>query len=150
MNPICPYCEKESMLVRGDIIYPKLKYLHKKAFFLCEPCNAYVGCHKGSTNPLGRLANAKLRAKKVRAHDAFDPIWNEHRYFERSDAYTWLAQQMGMKKKDCHIGRFTEEQCDLVHDICARFIKSKEVVVIRRSPDGAIQRTATVAVLEIG
>jgi hypothetical protein len=34
-----------------------------------------VGCHKGTTKPLGRLADAELREWKKRAHAAFDPVW---------------------------------------------------------------------------
>jgi hypothetical protein len=79
----------------------------------CEPCGAWVGCHKGSDTPLGRLANKSLRAMKIRAHDAFDPIWRGTKT-KRGSAYAWLADQMGLDRKDCHIGMFNEDQCQLV------------------------------------
>ena len=71
----CPYCEKVPELVTGDKVYPHRKDLYSKWFWRCEPCNAYVGCHPGTKNPLGTLANQELRAWRLQAHHAFDPIW---------------------------------------------------------------------------
>jgi len=43
--------------------------------YLCRSCDAYVGVHKGTDKPKGRLANAELREYKKKAHSAFDPLW---------------------------------------------------------------------------
>lgn len=59
--PTCPYCGKDSVLVNGHVIYPHRPDLLEKKFYWCKPCDAYVGCHPGTANPLGRLANAELR-----------------------------------------------------------------------------------------
>lgn len=65
----CPYCLKLADLVTGERIYPHRADLHSLQFYLCSDCNAYVGCHKRSNGaPLGRLANAELRAAKNKAH----------------------------------------------------------------------------------
>lgn len=109
---ICPYCTKQAKLVTGDKIYPHRNDLHRLAFFLCEPCNAYVGTHKGTLKPLGRLANARLRSLKQSVHRNFDPIW-KRRFLTRKEAYTWLAKEMDISKKDCHVGMFDEKQCVL-------------------------------------
>lgn len=114
-NPVCPYCNEPSKLVGGDAIYPHREDLHSKKFYRCVPCKAYVGCHPGTENPLGRLANAELRRAKVNAHQAFDHIWKGGD-LSRSDAYYWLATQLGIPAKGCHIGRF-----DL--DMCAKVVK---------------------------
>lgn len=117
VNPICPYCESESKCVSGDVVYPHRKDLHSKWFYQCKPCDAYVGCHPGTKNPLGRLANAELRKYKSLAHKAFDPIWKE-KIMKRSDAYKSLAAEMKINAAECHIGMFDVNQCKQVIAIC--------------------------------
>lgn len=58
---ICSYCNNEAKLVSGNVIYPHRPDLAYLRFWQCAPCAAYVGCHKGTTKPLGRIANAELR-----------------------------------------------------------------------------------------
>lgn len=64
----CPYCERHAELVGGEVIYPHRPDLGSKKFWLCTPCNAYVGCHAGDdgTRPLGRLTAADLLDKARR------------------------------------------------------------------------------------
>jgi hypothetical protein len=120
---ICPYCERPAHLVTGETIYPHRRDLWQKWFWLCDPCKAYVGCHKEGTKPLGRLANAELRAAKQEAHAAFDPLWQffPPREGERSRAYKWLADHLGISKRDCHIGEFDVETCRRVVAVCRQF-----------------------------
>lgn len=73
--PICAYCGVRSKLVTGKDLYPHRPDLYSLNFYQCTPCDAHVGCHKGTPNPLGRLANAELRKMKSAAHAVFDPIW---------------------------------------------------------------------------
>lgn len=123
MNVMCPYCGKSAKLVGGDTIYPHRPDLYEKKFWLCRPCNAYVGCHKPNngygdgTRPLGRLANAELRDAKRSAHAHFDPIW-EKGGMARAQAYKWLASSLGIEPKNCHIGMFDVETCKKVVDLC--------------------------------
>lgn len=126
-QPTCQYCGKPANLATGDDIYQHRPDLWSLKFWCCEPCGAYVGCHKkGSTAlvgkrqilsdgtlPLGVLANAELRKAKSAAHAAFDPAWRNG-VMSRSAAYTWLASALGIKKHDCHIGLFSVEQCQRV------------------------------------
>ncbi len=72
----CPYCTTDTQtilakLVKGSKLYPERTDLHPYYFWECEAeCGAYVGCHRVKGNgqaPLGRLADAKLRAAKGRA-----------------------------------------------------------------------------------
>lgn len=113
----CPYCSRPALLVGGKAIYPHRPDLYEKQFYQCAPCGAYVGCHPGTTKPLGRLANAELRQAKMEAHAAFDPVWKEGGK-RRSDAYAGLAKQLGISKDDCHIGMFDVELCRRVVEIC--------------------------------
>lgn len=114
---LCPYCGKAASLVGGINIYPHRPDLAEKKFYQCAPCDAYVGCHPGTTNPLGRLADAELRKAKMAAHAAFDPLWKEGNK-KRGSAYAWLCDQLGIEKKDCHIGMFDVEMCRRVVEVC--------------------------------
>lgn len=79
---------------------------------------AYVGCHKGTNKPLGRLANAELRHWKQKAHSAFDPLWQHGRFKgRRKAAYAWLAKEMHLPEAETHIGMFDVSQCKRVIQI---------------------------------
>lgn len=111
---ICHYCGNETKLVTGNIIYPHRKDLKKKKFYLCLPCNAYVGCHANTDKPLGIVANATLRKYKGIAHATFDPIWRNRKLMKRSEAYKWLAKSLGIPRSECHIGMFNVDMCKKV------------------------------------
>lgn len=115
----CDYCQGQAHLVTGKVLYPHRSDLFDRFFWYCEPCDAYVGCHaknKGhgdGTVPLGRLANAELRRARGKAHTAFDAIWMSGR-MTRTEAYTWLANELDIAPQNCHIGRFDAEMCRAV------------------------------------
>ena len=69
MTVYCDYCGHKAELVDDTVIYGH-SYGHKA--YLCRYCGAYVGCHGRSDKPMGRLADAGLRRKKMEAHAAFD------------------------------------------------------------------------------
>lgn len=122
----CPYCHQEAKLVKGLKVYPMRPDLGDKYFYLCEPCEAWVGCHPTSRIPLGRLANANLRSAKRTVHESFDRIWAE-KHMTRSEAYKWLAKELDIPFIDCHIGMFDMETCQRALEICnAFYIKVKE------------------------
>lgn len=83
----CDYCGRPARLVGGAEVYPHRPDLSSKRFWLCRPCDAWVGCHPKAeprrgglgdgTVPLGRLANADLRRAKQRAHAAVERRGNE-------------------------------------------------------------------------
>lgn len=106
----CPYCDREPLLVKGDVIYPKRQDLVNNLYWLCKPCDAYVGCHGDSSRPMGRLANAELRQAKVKAHKVFDPLWKSGR-MTRRQAYAWLATRLDIPRDQTHIGMFDVETC---------------------------------------
>lgn len=107
---ICSYCGKAAQQVSGDVIYPHRPDLKDRQFFLCRPCNAYVGCHK-TGEPLGTLANETLRAARKRAHEVFDALWKNDGPMSRTEAYVWLANTLGVDPQKCHIAMFDEAQC---------------------------------------
>ena len=117
---ICPYCSAPAKLVTGEIIYPHRADLAPLMLWACKDCDAYVGCHKTTTTPLGRLANASLRRAKSNAHCAFDPLWKSGKMNRRA-AYQWLADELGIPFKKTHIGEFDEAMCERVMESCQTF-----------------------------
>ena len=114
----CPYCGEEPELVNSKEVY-NWDY---GWLWMCKPCDAYVGCHKGTKQPLGRLANQSLRYWKKRAHLHFDRIWRTKKLLQRKEAYQWLSEQLEVDYKYTHIGMFTLSQCVVVVRISDEFI----------------------------
>lgn len=115
----CDYCGRRAEYVDSKVIYGKsygMVYLCR-----CKPQWAYVGVHKGTDIPLGRLADAQLRRWKKEAHAAFDPLWKYGRFKNRRNAaYAWLAEQMGLPVEKTHIGMFDVGHCKAVIQICRK------------------------------
>ena len=118
--PVCPHCGATAILVLGKQLYPHRPDLGAKVFWLCPPCKAHVGCHPGTSKPLGAPSNAELRRAKMAAHDAFDKLWISREPGSRGRAYQWLADHLGIPKAKTHIGWFDIETCRRVVEICAR------------------------------
>ena len=128
---LCDYCKNECEFVDSNQVYQKSYGM----IYLCRPCHAWVGVHKGTDKPLGRLANEELRTWKKKAHAAFDPLWQKKlekrrrergesykKAFARGSGYKWLAEQLGIERKECHIGMFDVEICKRVVEICQPYL----------------------------
>ena len=112
MKPICPYCQKPAKLIDSAAVYNGRSY---GLIWDCRPCDAYVGVHKGTENALGTLANHETRRARMRAHAAFDPLW-QREGMSRKGAYGLMQAVMGMTAEEAHISRMTVEQCHrLIH-----------------------------------
>lgn len=111
MKVFCPYCKSETKLVGGKEMYPHRKDLYYKKFYICYPCDAYVGCHGTSNNPLGIPANKHLRSLRSTCHLFFDRKWKS-KSMTRTEAYSWMSLNLGLKKDLCHIGMFDETTCN--------------------------------------
>jgi hypothetical protein len=104
----CIYCNAPVIFTDSKIVYGK-SYGN---IYLCSLCDAYVGIHKDSDEPLGRLADAVLRHWKKQAHDAFDQLWKgKSKIMKRHEAYKLMQNLMGLDPDFAHIGLFNEEQC---------------------------------------
>lgn len=106
----CNYCGREAEPATGAEVYPHRPDLHHKTFLVCRPCDARVGCHPNG-EPFGRLANKALRVARMYTHEAFDALWQDGPW-RRNEAYAALAKAMGIPRQSCHIGQFTEEECE--------------------------------------
>ena len=127
MAVTCTYCGKPAQLLTGNVLYPGRLDFANSNFWKCFGCDAYVGCHRAGTysvvkghrvehvgtEPLGILANAQLRRAKSAVHEVFDPLWKSG-LMGRNAAYQWLAKQLGIPKRLCHIGLFDIERCNQV------------------------------------
>lgn len=120
----CDYCLRPAVLIRaGEPHYPYRR--DYGPVWACPPCDAWCGCHEGTENALGRLANAELRQAKIDAHAAFDPLWKAKMDRDRCSksqarkaGYRWLADQLGISWRKCHIGEMDVLQCRRVVEIC--------------------------------
>ena len=128
----CDYCGRPAQLVKGDAIYPHRPDLYKLKFWQCKPCDAYVGCHKRNprmqllgVEPLGRLANAELRAAKKAAHAAFDQLWKDE-HMSRTAAYAWLSRTLNIEPSKCHIGMMDIADCNRVVGACVLWLVQKK------------------------
>lgn len=66
------------------------------------------------------MSNASLRRARHRAHRAFDQMWRRLG-MRRSAAYRWLAARMGLCSDNCHMSKFSIEQCAEVVGHCQAF-----------------------------
>ncbi len=129
--PVCPYCDRKAVLVDDGTVYARS---YGSYVWLCKPCQAWVGVHRNSSShvPLGRLANADLRRLKIKAHALFDSLWRaamHHRGWSKSRArmlaYRWLATELEIQVKKCHIGYMDETDTCRVIRLCQAVINKK-------------------------
>lgn len=123
----CPYCGCPAEHVPAKVIYGSSAKFGGM-FYHCAPCRAWVGCHKPRPREaLGRLADHELREWKIAAHNVFDGLWRARKSLKpahaRRRAYKWLAVELGIDAKYCHIGFFGVEECKRVVDICTKYYK---------------------------
>lgn len=131
----CPYCGAKVELKDSSYIYHKNNKHKNEQMWVCSnfpKCNAYVGCHKGTSLPLGRLANERLRTLKKEAHRQFDPIWKSG-LMNRKEAYKWLASMLKISVEDCHIGMFDIKVCQKVIHLCRK--QDNQVIINYREKE---------------
>lgn len=125
--PLCLECGQEAALVQSQRIYPKRPDLWNRPMWLCA-CGAYTGCHAGTERPKGRPAGKATRSARMDAHAAFDRLWQAKMVRDdcskkkaRGAGYKWLAAQLGLDPKDCHIGHMDAATARRVTAICRRY-----------------------------
>lgn len=141
---ICPYCSNKTEYVDSSEVYGNKSY---GMIYLCRPCTAYVGVHKGTDNALGRLANADLRKAKMEAHHWFDQIAKAEGVINevwpvfiknisnRNKAYLWLSKHLNISTDDCHIGMFDIEMCNQVIEISKKAVENQKYGMPTRPPE---------------
>lgn len=72
-------------------------------------CDGTHGAHPDGA-PLGRPADYDTRRARIKAHEAFDGLWQTGR-LKRRTAYNWMQRAMRLRPEQAHIGRFNAGQC---------------------------------------
>ncbi len=106
----CRLCGAECKVVNNSAIYGK-PYGDWPWAVLCTGCGAYVGLHPFTNIPLGTVALRPLRDARKAAKREFNPLWRDGA-MTRTEAYTWLAGELGIPVAQCHIGWFEQDQCN--------------------------------------
>lgn len=112
---VCPYCKQPSNLVDSSVVYG----ISYGLVYLCQPCNAWVGVHKGTENAKGRLASKELRLVKIEAHMFFDIIWR-NKLLTREECYQWLSGELNLPAEYTHIAMFNLETCKKTVQLCKK------------------------------
>lgn len=110
----CPFCNGDAEWVENKTIYGK-NYGKSYMMWICAPCDAYVGCHQNTKKPLGTLANKETRQWRMKAHEAFDPLWKKAG-LQRREAYNFISNKLG---REVHVGESNIEQCKEIIALCS-------------------------------
>lgn len=102
----CPYCQKEAKYGPNEEYYGR-RYGRSYMCYYCKDCDAYVGTHNNTTNPLGTMANKELRELRMKCHAMIDPLWRAGK-ISRGRIYQKLSDAFG---KEIHIGESDIETC---------------------------------------
>ena len=118
---LCPYCGRKPELINSREIYG----IECGLVWICKPCQAYVGVHKGTEKPLGRLAKKNLRDAKKEAHKWFDQLWQgKGASFTRKEAYQASSERLKIDKDYTHIGMFNIQTCRRVVEISKEILEN--------------------------
>lgn len=129
---MCPHCDRPAELEPSNNVYP-CSNVDYGWFWVCWLCEARIGCHKGTSWPLGTLAGSELRAARRRAHQVFDSLRRAKmrkegvgRKVARRAGYRWLAKELSLKGSECHIAMFDLEKRQQVVDVCIPYLRLKD------------------------
>ncbi len=126
---ICPYCGGTAVLRDGKYVYGDRARGEK--LYVCSnypECDAYVGVHEGTNIPLGTLAKAELRNKRIRAHRLFDSIWKNN-LMTKKEAYRWMEYFMGLGRDEGHIAYFSDYRCEELMKKSREFLKNNNIKI---------------------
>lgn len=120
VNIKCPYCGSRALLRPASVVYGEKAADPAAPYYVCArfpACDAYVAAHKKNCLPMGSLANAELRRKRIQAHAALDRLWKGG-LMSKKQAYFWLQAKLDLPGEETHIGRFSTFRCEQVRWCC--------------------------------
>lgn len=122
VNIHCPNCGAKATLHPASFVYGSSRSMDKY-LYVCDrypACNSYVAAHRATLRPMGSLADAALRNKRIRAHRAFDQLWRSG-LMTKKEAYQWMQAEFGLHEDQAHIAQFGTYMCDRLIRACERF-----------------------------
>lgn len=115
----CPYCGQKAKLIDSKELFG-----HSYGYvYICEDCDARVGCKKGTCKPQGTMADAKTRVLRQKAYNAFASFWPKAGFINKDHAMTWLCKRIGVAFAEATFNRFDYEQCKAVLKVIAEEVK---------------------------
>ena len=72
-------------------------------------CDTYVGVHRLTMRPMGRMAGRETRSLRMKAHRELDPLWREHGY-DRNYVYRCLSEDIGYAGTAMHISDLSDDE----------------------------------------
>ena len=92
----CCGCGKDvtANLIDGSLVYPHRQDLYHLWFWSCPHCHCYVGCHKGTSNPLGVIPTKDIMNARKHIHAILDPLWKSGKH-KRKDLYNEISGKLG-------------------------------------------------------
>lgn len=105
----CPYCKSQDIQLMTITDFYKGNFKKEGYLYVCLNCKARVGCHKGTTEPLGCLADDELRKMKIEIHSIIDQLWGSKN--ERKSIYNVLGNRYG---HPFHVGYLDNNKASLV------------------------------------
>tara|TARA_R110002020_G_scaffold412583_2_gene622134 strand:- start:22 stop:501 length:480 start_codon:yes stop_codon:yes gene_type:complete len=80
--------------------------------YQCMTCEAYVGLHPFTNIPLGTLADGPIRQARKTHKQPFESLWVNGGKLSRREAYSRLAEKLGIKIEVCHFAMFDVGMCE--------------------------------------
>ena len=117
MTKICP--------THGlDMLFTPTKFGKR---FYCKTEGCSMVCWDG---PTSLPADFETRQCRLKAHAAFDELWQSGRV-KRRDMYRRLSEFMDLPGKETHIGMFDAAQCEKVVRFTEYVVETSERSLIR-------------------
>ena len=122
VNIHCPNCGAKATLHPASYVYDNSRSAGSY-LYVCNRypiCNSYVAAHRSTLLPMGSLADAELRHKRIQAHRAFDRLWRSG-LMSKKEAYQWIQAEFGLHEEQAHIAQFGTYMCDRLIHACEQF-----------------------------
>ena len=122
VNIHCPNCGAKATLHPASYVYDNSRSAGSY-LYVCNRypiCNSYVAAHRSTLLPMGSLADAELRHKRIQAHRAFDRLWRSG-LMSKKEAYQWMQTEFGLHEEQAHIAQFGTYMCDRLIHACEQF-----------------------------
>ena len=95
-------------------VYPHLRELPYKHFYICDKCKNFVGVHKGTNIPLGTIPTKEIKEFRKKIHSIIDPIFlkSKNKNYTRKKIYHFLSEKIN---KEYHTATLSSiEDCENV------------------------------------